>query len=63
MIAKKSVTFLRLLLAINRDDLHTLFANTLLRIATLGLRRESSRKTVKHTVAGHRYDGGRGVVI
>jgi len=60
MIAKTSVTFLRLLLAINRDDffimrlllamnrddVDTFFANTLLRIATAGLRRQSGRKKI-----------------
>ena len=41
MIATKSVT---VLLAINRDDLDTFFANPLLRIATPGLRPQSGRK-------------------
>ena len=39
--------FLRLLLSINRDDCPTFFSNTLLRIATPGIRRQSGRKIGK----------------
>eukprot|EP00493_Phyllostaurus_siculus_P000105 UN00107 len=44
MISKKSVILLRLLLAINRDDRRTFSTNILLRITTLGLRRQSGTK-------------------